>query len=257
MHLKKQYPASPQNLGVSTGNVSSAQGSSEYNTNIMHHPRLSMSSGTGPPQGPPIPGVGVGVGANQVGSISGSSSTPGCHTNNNTSSSSSSGSIGASLVHKSIQTDLTGLRLAENEAQASADVESRNTRIDELNRSGEELRHQMAAQQRVLDQQKAHNQKCIEVIKKLLIEKSTIERKDARQRCMQNRLKLGQFVTQRVGATFQENWTDGYAFQELTRYFYLALFNCVGFMCFIPFMIGVLCIRFPGDKKRSQMKRMK
>jgi tousled-like kinase len=28
---------------------------------------------------------------------------------------------------------------------------------------------------------------------------------------------LGQFVTQRVGATFQENWTDGYAFQELAR----------------------------------------
>jgi len=34
---------------------------------------------------------------------------------------------------------------------------------------------------------------------------------------MQNRLRLGQFVTQRVGATFQENWTDGYAFQELAR----------------------------------------
>lgn len=41
---------------------------------------------------------------------------------------------------------------------------------------------------------------------------------------MQNRLRLGQFVTQRVGATFQENWTDGHAFQELARclfrYFY-------------------------------------
>ncbi len=136
---------------------------------------------------------------------------------NSSSTSSSLGVSSASAIHKAIQTDLTSARLAENEAQASADVESRNTRIDELNRSGEELRHQMAAQQRLLEQQKAHNQKCIEVIKKLLIEKSTIERKDARQRCMQNRLKLGQFVTQRVGASFQENWTDGYAFQELTR----------------------------------------
>merc|ERR1711988_763217 len=44
-----------------------------------------------------------------------------------------------------------------------------------------------------------------------------IERKDARAKCMQNRLRLGQFVTQRVGATFQENWTDGYAFQELSK----------------------------------------
>ena len=29
--------------------------------------------------------------------------------------------------------------------------------------------------------------------------------------------RLGQFVTQRVGASFQENWTDGYAFQELSK----------------------------------------
>lgn len=54
-------------------------------------------------------------------------------------------------------------------------------------------------------------------MKKLLKEKSNIEKKEARQKCMQNRLRLGQFVTQRVGATFQENWTDGYAFQELAR----------------------------------------
>lgn len=61
------------------------------------------------------------------------------------------------------------------------------------------------------------------MVKKLLNEKSTIEKKEARQRCMQNRLRLGQFVTQRVGATFQENWTDGYAFQELTRYSFFRL----------------------------------
>merc|ERR1719189_2127227 len=34
---------------------------------------------------------------------------------------------------------------------------------------------------------------------------------------MQNRLRLGQFVTKRAGAIFQENWTDGYAFQELAK----------------------------------------
>lgn len=67
----------------------------------------------------------------------------------------------------------------------------------------------------VVDQQKASIQKCIDVVKRLLIEKSTIEKKEARAKCMQNRLRLGQFVTQRVGATFQENWTDGYAFQVL------------------------------------------
>ncbi|CAL8073566.1 unnamed protein product [Orchesella dallaii] len=120
-------------------------------------------------------------------------------------------------IHKAVQTELTGVRLAENEAQATADVEMRDSRIEELNRSSEDLRQQLTNHQRLIEQQKAHINKCIDVVKKLLIEKSTIERKEARQRCMQNRLKLGQFVTQRVGATFQENWTDGYAFQELTR----------------------------------------
>lgn len=81
----------------------------------------------------------------------------------------------------------------------------------------DELRHQMANQQKVIEQHKSHINKCIDVVKKLLKEKSNIEKKEARQKCMQNRLRLGQFVTQRVGATFQENWTDGYAFQELAR----------------------------------------
>ncbi|XP_035709293.1 serine/threonine-protein kinase tousled-like 2 isoform X1 [Folsomia candida] len=200
-NIKSNFPASPQNLSGSTVNVTTAQGSSEYNTNLMHHPRLSMPlSVTASTPGGNVSGNLSGIsGGNVAGSHP--SSTPG----------------GVVAVHKAIQTDLTGVRLAENEAQALTDVESRNTRIDELNRSSEELRHQMAAQQRVLEQHKAHNLKCIEVIKKLLIEKSSIDRKDSRQRCMQNRLKLGQFVTQRVGASFQENWTDGYAFQELTR----------------------------------------
>lgn len=70
----------------------------------------------------------------------------------------------------------------------------------------------------MIEQHKSHINKCIDVVKKLLKEKSNIEKKEARQKCMQNRLRLGQFVTQRVGATFQENWTDGYAFQELARY---------------------------------------
>ena len=34
---------------------------------------------------------------------------------------------------------------------------------------------------------------------------------------MENRLRLGQFVTQRQGATFVENWVDGYAFTDLTK----------------------------------------
>ncbi|XP_063973750.1 serine/threonine-protein kinase tousled-like 2 isoform X2 [Diachasmimorpha longicaudata] len=122
-----------------------------------------------------------------------------------------------SMVSKQVQTELTCQRIQEFESQASSDLELRNNKIDELNRTTEELRHQMANQQKILEQHKSHINKCIDVVKKLLKEKSNIEKKEARQRCMQNRLRLGQFVTQRVGATFQENWTDGYAFQELAR----------------------------------------
>ena len=46
---------------------------------------------------------------------------------------------------------------------------------------------------------------------------SNLERKTARQKCMENRLRLGQFTTQRQGASFVENWVDGYAFTDLTK----------------------------------------
>lgn len=121
------------------------------------------------------------------------------------------------MVHKHVQTELTCQRIQEFETQASSDLEVRNNKIEELNRSNEELRLQLSQQQKTIDQHKLHINKCIDVVKKLLKEKSSIEKKEARQKCMQNRLRLGQFVTQRVGATFQENWTDGHAFQELSR----------------------------------------
>ena len=34
---------------------------------------------------------------------------------------------------------------------------------------------------------------------------------------MENRLRLGQFVTQRQGATFVENWVDGFAFNDIIK----------------------------------------
>uniref|UniRef100_A0A6M2DQ44 non-specific serine/threonine protein kinase n=1 Tax=Xenopsylla cheopis TaxID=163159 RepID=A0A6M2DQ44_XENCH len=121
------------------------------------------------------------------------------------------------MAPKLIQTDLTCHRIQEFETQTSTDLEARNNKIEDQNRTIEEQRQQIVTLQKALEQHKSHSNKCVDVVKKLLKEKSNIEKKEARQRCMQNRLRLGQFVTQRVGATFQENWTDGYAFQELQR----------------------------------------
>lgn len=117
------------------------------------------------------------------------------------------------MVSKAVQTDLTSNEIQDREAEA----ESNKTKIDDMTRLSDEQKTQINTHQKMIDQQKSHINKCIDVVKKLLKQKSNIEKKEARQKCMQNRLRLGQFVTQRVGATFQENWTDGYAFQELAR----------------------------------------
>lgn len=117
------------------------------------------------------------------------------------------------MVSKSVQTELS---LTDMEGLYS-DSETSKNKVDELTRQSDEQKCQIATHLKVIEQHKSHINKCIEVVKKLLKQKSNIEKKEARQRCMQNRLRLGQFVTQRVGATFQENWTDGYAFQELAK----------------------------------------
>lgn len=104
-----------------------------------------------------------------------------------------------------------------HENQQISDLQSKNTQIEELTRTNEELKRKLSSQQKIIEQQNSQITKCIEVIKNLLREKSDIEKKEARQKCMQNRLRLGQFVMQRVGAQFQEIWMEGYAFQELNR----------------------------------------
>lgn len=50
---------------------------------------------------------------------------------------------------------------------------------------------------------------------------------------MENRLRLGQFVTQRQGATFVENWTDGTAFTDIAKYVEENFFNEIILHCFV------------------------
>lgn len=47
-----------------------------------------------------------------------------------------------------------------------------------------------------------------------------------RQKNVENRLRLGHFQTVRQGATFVENWVDGYAFQELMKYVLCVFLQC-------------------------------
>jgi tousled-like kinase len=55
------------------------------------------------------------------------------------------------------------------------------------------------------------------MVLQIFILQSKLEKKTTRQKSMSNRLRLGQFVTQRQGATFVENWNDGWAFTDLLK----------------------------------------
>ena len=90
-------------------------------------------------------------------------------------------------------------------------------RIDELQKDKDDIHKELLSLKRDHEKQGFSFKKCLSVNKKLLIEKSTLEKKQARQRCMENRLRLGQFVTQRQGATFVENWVDGSAFNDIMK----------------------------------------
>merc|ERR1712038_891750 len=178
----------------------------------------SASSG-GPPGAPPGPGTfgnsnngpaptAIG-GSTSVVPYERMSSYPGTGSGSENYSS----SVAIRPSDKNCQTDLT----IEQMKTKSAESDAKDNRIDELSRMNDELSRHLTTRNKELDEKKGTISKCLNVVKDLLIEKSNIERKDARAKCMQNRLRLGQFVTQGVGATFQENWTDGYAFQELSK----------------------------------------
>ncbi|XP_071102700.1 serine/threonine-protein kinase tousled-like 2 isoform X1 [Haliotis cracherodii] len=113
------------------------------------------------------------------------------------------------------QTDMSMASIHSMESRSVTDIEQKDTKIEDLIRQNDELRRQLTAQQKLLEKHKENLQKCLEVNKSLLIEKSTLVKKETRQKCMENRLRLGQFVTQRQGATFVENWVDGWAFTDL------------------------------------------
>uniref|UniRef100_A0A6I8RAY3 non-specific serine/threonine protein kinase n=1 Tax=Xenopus tropicalis TaxID=8364 RepID=A0A6I8RAY3_XENTR len=116
-----------------------------------------------------------------------------------------------------LKTDLTMLKLAALESNKNQDLEKKEGRIDDLLRTNCDLRRQIDEQQKILEKYKERLNKCISMSKKLLIEKSTQEKLASREKSMQDRLRLGHFTTVRHGASFTEQWTDGFAFQNLVK----------------------------------------
>ncbi|XP_078408281.1 serine/threonine-protein kinase tousled-like 1 isoform X2 [Cetorhinus maximus] len=114
-------------------------------------------------------------------------------------------------------TELTMGKLAALESNKNLDLEKKEGRIDDLLRANCDLRRQIDEQQKLLEKYKERLNKCMTMSKKLLIEKSKQEKQSSREKSMQDRLRLGHFTTVRHGASFTEQWTDGYAFQNLVK----------------------------------------
>uniref|UniRef100_A0AAX7UAS3 non-specific serine/threonine protein kinase n=1 Tax=Astatotilapia calliptera TaxID=8154 RepID=A0AAX7UAS3_ASTCA len=113
--------------------------------------------------------------------------------------------------------DLTILKLTALEKSKNSDLEKKEGRIDDLLRANCDLRRQVDEQQKMLERYKERLNKCVTMSKKLLIERSRQEKMACRDKSMQDRLRLGHFTTVRHGASFTEQWTDGYAFQNLIK----------------------------------------
>lgn len=116
-------------------------------------------------------------------------------------------------LERAVQTDLDMDKLKDQDTKSAA----KDSRLEEMQQSKDDLDREMKNHQKIITKQQEQLTKCLDVTKQLLIDKSQIEKKAARQRCMQNRLRLGQFTTQRHGASFVENWVDGYAFAEILK----------------------------------------
>ncbi|KAL0992748.1 hypothetical protein UPYG_G00097880 [Umbra pygmaea] len=121
------------------------------------------------------------------------------------------------MNHKATQSDLTVEKLTAMEHNKNSDLEKKEGRIDDLLRANCDLRRQLDEQQRMLERYKERLNKCVTMSKKLLVEKSKQEKMSCRDKSMQDRLRLGHFTTVRHGASFTEQWTDGYAFQNLIK----------------------------------------
>uniref|UniRef100_A0A671QLF0 non-specific serine/threonine protein kinase n=1 Tax=Sinocyclocheilus anshuiensis TaxID=1608454 RepID=A0A671QLF0_9TELE len=119
-------------------------------------------------------------------------------------------SVCRSVCLSVLSTDLTVVKLAAIESNKNLDLEKKEGRIDDLLRANCDLRRQIDEQQKLLEKYKERLNMCITMI-------LAVGCKKKKNPSMQDRLRLGHFTTVRRGASFTEQWTDGYAFQNLVK----------------------------------------
>lgn len=83
-----------------------------------------------------------------------------------------------------------------------------------------------------------------------VVPQSNQEKQACREKSMQDRLRLGHFTTVRHGASFTEQWTDGYAFQNLVKWEFI-LMMVMHLLYFFIFIFWLNETKFKSDFKSN------
>ncbi|KIH68363.1 hypothetical protein ANCDUO_01303 [Ancylostoma duodenale] len=81
----------------------------------------------------------------------------------------------------------------------------------------QELRNQLIEEQNKTANERRKNESAKEALKRILIEKNTMERKAIRDKTTENTPRIGQYKLVRHGDSFREVWVDGWAQEELDK----------------------------------------
>ncbi|EYB97759.1 hypothetical protein Y032_0137g2006 [Ancylostoma ceylanicum] len=81
----------------------------------------------------------------------------------------------------------------------------------------QELRNQLIEEQNKTANERRKNESAKEALKRILIEKNTMERKAVRDKTTENTPRIGQYKLVRHGDSFREVWVDGWAQEELDK----------------------------------------
>lgn len=120
------------------------------------------------------------------------------------------------VTSRGTQTDEVSFEKPSNEQNFDNNANNAAT-IDDLRRDLSQLEQQLRAQVAAEKKLKEKNARSVELLKEFLIKQTVSNKKKTREETMRNRLKLGQFNTVRQGASFVEQWNDGYAFGEINK----------------------------------------
>uniref|UniRef100_A0A1I8HD38 Protein kinase domain-containing protein n=1 Tax=Macrostomum lignano TaxID=282301 RepID=A0A1I8HD38_9PLAT len=100
---------------------------------------------------------------------------------------------------------------------ATGQQQQQSEQLAALLKAREQLERQVANQHKLIETLRENQERGREVLRALLAEKSRQERRAVRDRCRENRLRLGQFQIVRHGSDLLDKWFDGFAFEEAHR----------------------------------------